>query len=162
MSCELANTKCADQSFRFSSIFFSRTPDPECRWFYPYEIIISHIPIHVPARGKDKKPNSRTSILDIIVMLRSCHLDASKLIPDEVEETLNSLSVGKAAGPDGINNRLLKQLSNPLSNPLSDLFNFSLAHGKVPTTWKEANITPIFKMTHQKYQIIDQFHFLIR
>ena len=65
--------------------------------------------------------------------------------PYEVEETLNSLSVGKAAGPDGINNRLLKQLSKPLSNPLSDLFNSSLAHDKVPTTWKEANITPIFK-----------------
>ena len=65
--------------------------------------------------------------------------------PHEVEETLNSLSVSKAAGPDGINNRLLKQLSKPLSNPLSDLFNSSLAHGKVPTTWKEANITPIFK-----------------
>ena len=30
--------------------------------------------------------------------------------PHEVEETLNSLSVGKATGPDGINNRLLKQL----------------------------------------------------
>ena len=51
----------------------------------------------------------------------------------------------KAAGPDGINNRLLKQLSKPLSNPLGDLFNSSLEHGKVPTTWKEANITPIFK-----------------
>ena len=62
-----------------------------------------------------------------------------------LEKTLNSLSVGKATGPDGINNRLLKQLSKPLSNPLSDLFNFSLAHGKVPTTWKEANITPILK-----------------
>ena len=65
--------------------------------------------------------------------------------PHEVEAFLNSLSVGKAAGPDGINNRLLKQLSKPLSNPLSDLFNSSLEHGKVPTTWKEANITPIFK-----------------
>ena len=73
-------------------------------------------------------------------LLESIHTN-----PHEAGETLNSLSVGKAACPVGINNRLLKQLSKPLSNPLSDLFNFSLAHGKVPTTWKEANITPIFK-----------------
>ena len=65
--------------------------------------------------------------------------------PHEVGETLNSITVEKAAGLDGINNRLLKQLSKPLSNPLSDLFNFSLTLGKVPTTWKEANITPIFE-----------------
>ena len=63
----------------------------------------------------------------------------------EVGETLNSISVEKAAGFDGINIRLLKQLSKPLCNPLSDLFNFSLAPDKVPTTWKEANITPIFE-----------------
>ena len=67
------------------------------------------------------------------------------LDPHEVEETLNSLSVGKAAGPDGINNKLLKQLSKPLSKSLSDLFNFSLVHGKVPTTWKGVNISPILK-----------------
>ena len=44
--------------------------------------------------------------------------------PHKVGETLNSISVEKTAGLDGINNRLLKQLSKPLSNPLSDLFNF--------------------------------------
>ena len=51
----------------------------------------------------------------------------------------------KAACPEGINIILLKQLLKPLSNPLSDLFSFSLAHGRVPTTWKEANITPILE-----------------
>ena len=65
--------------------------------------------------------------------------------PHEVGETLNSISVGKAAGPDGINNRRLKQFSKPFSNPLSDLFIFSLTHRKVPTTWEEADITTIFK-----------------
>ena len=63
----------------------------------------------------------------------------------KVEEFLNSLSVGKGAVPDGINNIILKQLSKPLSKPLSDLFHFSLVHGNVSTTWKEANISPIFK-----------------
>ena len=35
--------------------------------------------------------------------------------PHEVKETLNSLSVGKAACVDGINNILLKPLSNNCS-----------------------------------------------
>ena len=65
--------------------------------------------------------------------------------PSEVASTLKSLQLGKATGPDAINNRILKELATPLSFPLSDLFNFSLATGKVPQMWKEANVTPIFK-----------------
>ena len=73
------------------------------------------------------------------------HFDSVTVTPEEVELTLRSLSTGKAAGPDGINNRLLKELANPLSVPLCDLFNFSLRHGKVPVSWKEANVSPIHK-----------------
>ena len=65
--------------------------------------------------------------------------------PFEVETMLKSLQLGKATGPDAINNRVLKELAKPLSFPLSDLFNFSLTSGKVPLIWKEANVTPIFK-----------------
>ena len=32
-----------------------------------------------------------------------------------------------------------------LSTPLTDLFNFSLSKGKVPSLWKQANVTPVFK-----------------
>ena len=46
--------------------------------------------------------------------------------PHEVEETLNLLSVEEATGPDGINNKLLKQISKPLSKPLGDPFIFFL------------------------------------
>ena len=65
--------------------------------------------------------------------------------PFEVETMLKSLQLGKATGPDTINNRVLKELAKPLSFPLSDLFNFSLTSGKVPLIWKVANVTPIFK-----------------
>ena len=79
----------------------------------------------------------------------------------EVDETLHSLKVGKAASPDDINNKLLKQLS--LSNPLSDIFIFSLAHGKSQIPGKRPISHPYVKrITHQKYLIIDQFHFLIK
>ena len=65
--------------------------------------------------------------------------------PLEVESILKSLQLGKATGPDAINNRILRELASPLSLPLSDLFNYSLSTGKVPLIWKEANVTPIFK-----------------
>ena len=58
---------------------------------------------------------------------------------------LKPLQLGKATGPDAINNRVLKELAQPLSFPLSDLFNFPLTSGKVLLIWKEANVTPIFK-----------------
>ena len=48
-------------------------------------------------------------------------------------------------GPDSVSNRLLKELAVPLSLPLCNLFNFSLQTGQVPSSWKEANVTPIHK-----------------
>ena len=56
-----------------------------------------------------------------------------------------SLNVGKAVGPDTISNRLLQELALPLSAPLCNLFNFSLRTGQVPSSWKEAHVTPIHK-----------------
>ena len=32
-----------------------------------------------------------------------------------------------------------------MSAPLTDLFNFSLSTGKVPSLWKQVNVTPVFK-----------------
>lgn len=72
-------------------------------------------------------------------------LESISISPYEVEDILKTLKTGKAAGPDSIDNRLLKELSRPLSTPLTDLFNFSLAKGKVPSLWKQAHVTPIFK-----------------
>ena len=72
-------------------------------------------------------------------------LESISISPYEVEDILKTLKTGKAAGPDSIDNRLLKELSGPLSTPLTDLFKFSLASGKVPSLWKQAHVTPILK-----------------
>ena len=73
------------------------------------------------------------------------NLESFRITPDDVECTLLSLPTGKASGPDSINNKILKDLAQPLSAPLKDLFNFSLEKSQVPITWKQANVTPIFK-----------------
>ena len=70
-------------------------------------------------------------------------LDSIIVTPEEVRDTLQSLPIGKAAGPDLINNRILKELAQPLALPLSDLFNMSLSSGSVPNIWEEANVSPI-------------------
>lgn len=64
---------------------------------------------------------------------------------DEVKSVLQSLKLGKSSGPDNINNKILKELSLQLSKPLCDLFNYSLTKGVCPDTWKEANVSPVFK-----------------
>ena len=73
------------------------------------------------------------------------HIDRVSILPTEVEFTLRVLKTGKAACPDSVNNIILKELAQPLSSPMSDLFNYSLASGKVPASWKQANVTHIFK-----------------
>ena len=44
----------------------------------------------------------------------------------EVRDVLINLNVGKAPGPDGISNIILRESANQLANPLCQFFNFSL------------------------------------
>ena len=65
--------------------------------------------------------------------------------PMEVKSILETLQTGKGSGPGNINNYVLKSCSSVLSYPLSSLFNLSLSSSIVPQTWKESNVTPVFK-----------------
>ena len=51
----------------------------------------------------------------------------------------------KSPGVDGIPPTRLKEIVEQISTPLAKLFNLSLEEGIVPSEWKEANITPLFK-----------------
>ena len=59
-------------------------------------------------------------------------LSALVITPDEVESVLKSFPVDKAAGPDGISNRILRELSVELSFPFCRLFSHSLQSGVFP------------------------------
>ena len=71
-----------------------------------------------------------------------CHIELADF---EVVEVLRQLDPNKACGPDGIPSRLLSELADVISPSLTRLFNISLSLGVVPTKWKRANITPVFK-----------------
>ena len=58
----------------------------------------------------------------------------------ELHIILKSLPVGKATGPDEINNVILRELAEVLASLLACLFNQSLSHGTVPDIWKIAHV----------------------
>ena len=48
-------------------------------------------------------------------------------------------------GPDGLNARMLKECSTPISPILALIYNESLAQGNAPDDWQQANVSPVFK-----------------
>ena len=75
------------------------------------------------------------------------HTQLNRIVitPLEVESILKTLKLGKASGPNGLNNRALKELSKELSSPLCYLFNQSLQHGVFLPSYKIAHVSPVPK-----------------
>ena len=80
-----------------------------------------------------------------IIFLTQSRLSSIETNQTEVAKILKGLDIGKANGPDGISNRLLKETYTEIALPLTNLFNISFHLGKVPIAWKESNICPIHK-----------------
>ena len=71
------------------------------------------------------------------------------IIPKDVEDVLKCLDPNKAYGPDGISPKMLKEGGPAIVNILTKLFNLSLAKGIFPSSWKMANVCPIFKKAEE-------------
>ena len=71
----------------------------------------------------------------------------NNILVDEkgVLKLLKGMNVNKAAGPDGIPNKLLKACAEEIAPVLTNIFQQSLETSKLPSDWKKANVTPIFK-----------------
>ena len=66
--------------------------------------------------------------------------------PKGVAKLLEGLNVHKAFGPDGLNASVLKECSNEISPILVLIYNESLAQCDTPDEWRQANVSPLFKM----------------
>ena len=64
---------------------------------------------------------------------------------EKVMKKIDNLRLYSAPGPDGITPKILKTFSEQISLPLSMIYQKSYDSGEVPTDWKKANVTPIFK-----------------
>ncbi len=73
------------------------------------------------------------------------NLNSMTVTENDVLHTIKKIKVNKTPGPDKISSGILKEVKHQISKPLSILFNKSLRLGKVPSDWKCANVTPIFK-----------------
>ena len=62
-----------------------------------------------------------------------------------ITQKIKKMKDNKSPGVDGLPPKLLKEIVEQTSTPLAKLFNLSLEEGIVPSEWKEANITPLFK-----------------
>ena len=62
-----------------------------------------------------------------------------------VSKQLSKLNPGKAAGPDNLTSRILKELHNEIAPMLTDIYNSSLRESKVPDDWRNAIVTPVYK-----------------
>ena len=63
----------------------------------------------------------------------------------DVYKVLRTIDVNKANGPDAISPRILRECPAELAPSITQLFNFSLDHGKLLSVWKSANVVPIHK-----------------
>ena len=64
---------------------------------------------------------------------------------NEVKQKISKLKTSSSKGPENISTRFLKDFGNILAKPLANIFNKSMTTGQVPSDWKLANVTPIFK-----------------
>ena len=76
---------------------------------------------------------------------KSEHLGQLFVTPVMIANKNKKMKDNKSPGVDGIPPKLLKEIVEQISTPLAKLFNLSLEEGIVPSEWKEANITPLFK-----------------
>lgn len=82
---------------------------------------------------------TRAVLPDLMPFVINSEFKTIFLTPLEVESVLKILTVG----PNGLNNRILKEFSSELSFPFCSLFNQSLQGGNLPVSYKEANVCPI-------------------
>ncbi|XP_054866081.1 uncharacterized protein LOC129348770 [Amphiprion ocellaris] len=64
---------------------------------------------------------------------------------DQVRSELKKIKTRKAAGPDGISSRLLRDCADQLCQVLLHIFNLSLSLERVPLLWKTSCLVPVSK-----------------
>ena len=62
-----------------------------------------------------------------------------------VEKLLNNINPNKASGPDAVPAKILQECAVSIAPVLTKIFQKSLDTGSVPSVWRDANVTPLYK-----------------
>ena len=71
------------------------------------------------------------------------HLDPFSL--EELQEAMEHLKLGKAAGLDGISTEIIKHFGPKTQQWILDLFNICATSCRIPKTWRKAKVVAILK-----------------
>ena len=70
------------------------------------------------------------------------HIDITS---EDILQAIKSTKINSAPGPDSVPAILLHKCADTLLHPLKIIMTKSLENSDIPASWKEANITPIYK-----------------
>ena len=87
--------------------------------------------------------------LPLFNYLTEFRLDTISVTEREVADMIKCLKSKKASGHDGIGPTMLQQAGASIVTPLTQLINLSLTTSTVPTDWKKAQVTPIYKKNNR-------------
>ena len=62
-----------------------------------------------------------------------------------VSSLLSKLNTRKSTGPDNLSALFLQRVSKCIAVPLTNIYNYSLNTGTVPSAWKRSNLIPVHK-----------------
>ena len=62
-----------------------------------------------------------------------------------VRKKIKKLKVNKSPGPDQIHPRVLHDINDAICKPITIIFNTSIKTKTLPSEWKKANVTAIYK-----------------
>ena len=68
-----------------------------------------------------------------------------KIDLQDLTKRLKYLNASKSMGPDGCHPRVLKETADILNVPLQTIFDKTFAEGRIPSIWKDANISALYK-----------------
>jgi len=73
------------------------------------------------------------------------HIPPINITTDGVLQLLQELDPHKASGPDGIPSKFLRETSVSIAPALTLIYQASLHQGELPSDWKKAYVTPVYK-----------------